>query len=94
VTRVCVLQLAAMANFNQDFQQIGEEVKQLKEVHMAAKAATKTEQQKVHEIKEHIAELTMTKEVCWSFLARAAIPFLQQRVCLAMTPLLQHMYIS
>jgi hypothetical protein len=32
--------------------------------------------------------------VCWSFLARAALPFLQQQVCLAMTPLLQHMYIS
>ncbi|DBA94579.1 TPA: hypothetical protein ACH3X1_002162 [Trebouxia sp. C0004] len=55
-------QLAAMNNFNQDFQQIGEEVKKLKEVHMAAKAATRTEQDKVREIKEHIAELTMTKE--------------------------------
>ena len=75
-----------MKNFNQDFQQIGEEVKKLKEVHAAAKAVTKKEKQKVHEIKEHIAELTMMKEVCWSCLARAAVPFLQQRVCLAMTP--------
>ncbi len=61
---MCVLQLAAMANFNQDFQHIGEEVKKLKQVHAAAKAVTKKEQQKVHGIKEHIAELTMIKEVC------------------------------
>jgi len=48
---VCVLQLAAMKNFNQDFQQIGEEVKKLKEVHAAAKAVSKKEQQKVREIR-------------------------------------------
>ncbi len=75
-----------MANFNQDFQHIGEEVKKLKQVHAAAKAVTKKEQQKVHGIKEHIAELTMIKEVCWSFLARAAVPFLQQQMPLAITP--------
>ncbi|KAA6429283.1 MAG: structural maintenance of chromosomes 6 [Trebouxia sp. A1-2] len=55
-------QLATMANFNQDFQHIGEEVKKLKEVHAAAKAVTKKEQQNVVGIKEHIAELTMIKE--------------------------------
>ena len=58
-----------MKNFNQDFQQIGEEVKKLKEVHAAAKAVNKKEQQSVLGIKEHIAELTMQKEVCQSYLA-------------------------
>ena len=61
-----------MKNFNQDFQQIGEEVKKLKEVHAAAKAVTKKEQQSILGIKEHIAELTTLKEVCQSYLARAA----------------------
>ena len=85
-THVCVLQLAAMKNFNQDFQQIGEEVKKLKEVHAAAKAVSKKEQQKVREIKDHIAELTMAKEVCQSYLAQAATACLQQRLRLAVSP--------
>lgn len=83
-----------MKNFNQDFQQIGEEVKKLKEVHAAAKAVTKKEQHNVREIKDHIAELTMNKEVCHRDLIQAALALLQQRVRLAKSPLLQRVNIS
>ena len=52
-----------MANFNDDFRDIGAETKQLQEAHMAAKTNFRQKRQKVDGVKDHIAELTLQQGV-------------------------------
>ena len=57
------MQLAAVASFNADFERIGCETKALQEVHRTARTVMRRAEEAVNSVKEHMGELTATRDV-------------------------------